>query len=405
MILSNFFNIDAVDNYPGYNRYWFIHDSSVIYIPPAVNGVIDFEKITYAPGKDTWYIGGAVFETIELGEKEQKAANGSLYPINIAAKTAGIKPDVLSLFHQKRNGRFILIVADNNDNYFLCGEPNNGLKFNYGRDSAYLSFNYVGNYTIPCYFLSNYLGSDPAPEPGGGGEGGGLVTIKRADGTTITTVTAPTEYSVANTNAVLKDSAGTTISTTSIKAAGSAQDITAPDATITVKDTAGATLENTSAKSNGSKEIIAPDASIVLKDSADNVLDVVAAKSGETKPILAPDASITVKDSAGATLATGSIVSGGTDDITVGDATISITNTLDEELTSFAVVAEGTGNYEVHDAAISLNGSAWKDVVAESISDVALVDEFENAITPLATTDIQLKVNTNKIITNYLTGI
>lgn len=427
MILSNFFNIDAVDNYPGYHSYWFIKDSSVLYIPPQVDGVIDFDKITYAPGKDTWYKGGAIFESINLGEKEKKDANGSLYPINISGKTAGITPTVLNLFHQKRNGRFIVIIADNNGNYFLCGEPNNGILFSYSREAAYFAFTYAGNYTIPCYFLSNYLGSDPTPEPGGGGEGGGIVTIKRADGTIITTATAPAEYTVANTNAVLKDTAGTTISTTSIKPAGAPQEITAPDATINLKDSAGALLDTVTAKSNENKDVVAPNATINLVNTNTDNIGTSSVKSGETKNVAVPDthvvtkntlaeiiddtyvasgsdveinigdSTVNIKDSAGALIETKTAPAEKVVETTIPDSSVEITNTLDEVIATVNVKANGSTTQQIDDSNLTLNGAAWTDVPAKSAKDFALVDENGATIPGVGTsTQIQVPLNYNE---------
>ena len=434
MILSNFLNIDAVDNVPGYYRFWFIHESSVTYIPPVVNGVIDFEQITYAPGKDTWYIGGAYFDELELGEREQKSANGSLYPINIAGRTAGIQPSTLSLFHNMRNARFILIIADNNGNYFLCGEPNNGLIFDYSRESAYLKFTYKGNYTIPCWFLANYLGSDPIPEPGGGGTGGGLVTIKRADGTTITTVTAPAEYTVANTNAVLKDTAGATLSTTAIKPAGAAQNITAPDAVITLKDTAGATLETINAKSGESKNVVAPNATVNAINTDTDVVATTTVKRGETKNVSVPDTHVVAKNSLAEIIEDAYIASGTDSEINIGDgtanirdsagaiiestavpaekvvsttiadSTVEITNTLDEVIATVSVKAANTAAEQIADSDLTLNGAAWTTVAAGANKDIDLVDENGVAITPLVADDTQIKVNTNQALYGYIYG-
>jgi hypothetical protein len=422
VILSNFLNIDAVDNVPGYYRFWFIHESSVTYVPAVVNGVIDFEQITYAPGKDNWYIGGAYFDELELGEREQKSANGSLYPINIAGRTAGIQPSTLSLFHNMRNARFILIIADNNGNYFLCGEPNNGLIFDYSRESAYLKFTYKGNYTIPCWFLANYLGSDPTPDPGGGGTGGGLVTIKRADGTTISAVTAPADFVVNNTPVTLRDSAGNLISTTQIKAAAAAQDITAPDAVITLKDTAGATLNTTTAKSGESKNLTAPNANINVTDSQGTTISTTTAKSGEskniniadaevqlvntveysigdlgvkaaeTKEIVIPDTQIRLVNSNDAIILNVDVPSAQPNDIAVSDVTIVLTNTADEAVATYNIAASTSRTEVIDDSNLTLNGAAWTAVKAAGSKDINLVDENDVAITPLVADDTHIKV-------------
>lgn len=67
--------------------------------------------------------------------------------------------------------------------------------------------------------------------------------------------------------AVLKNTANTTISTTSI-ASGASQNITAPDATAVLKNTANTTLLTEAIPSNVSENITAPDATITLNGSA-----------------------------------------------------------------------------------------------------------------------------------------
>lgn len=67
--------------------------------------------------------------------------------------------------------------------------------------------------------------------------------------------------------AVLKNTANTTLSTTSI-ASGASQNITAPDATAVLKNTANTTLLIEAIPSNVSENITAPDATITLNGSA-----------------------------------------------------------------------------------------------------------------------------------------
>ena len=71
----------------------------------------------------------------------------------------------------------------------------------------------------------------------------------------------------ADATAVLKNTANTTLSTTSI-ASGASQNITAPDATAVLKNTANTTLLTEAIPSNVSENITAPDATITLNGSA-----------------------------------------------------------------------------------------------------------------------------------------
>jgi hypothetical protein len=73
--------------------------------------------------------------------------------------------------------------------------------------------------------------------------------------------------SCPNATAVLKDSAGTTISTTSI-ASGGSSNITAPDGSAVLKNTLNTTLSTTSILSNGSSNITAPDSTITINSAS-----------------------------------------------------------------------------------------------------------------------------------------
>ena len=90
----------------------------------------------------------------------------------------------------------------------------------------------------------------------------------------------------AKATAVLKNTANTTISTTSI-ASGASQNITAPDATAVLKNTANTTLLTEAIPSNVSENITAPDATITLNGSAYG-----SAPSGTTLNVVAPSLSL-----------------------------------------------------------------------------------------------------------------
>jgi hypothetical protein len=89
--------------------------------------------------------------------------------------------------------------------------------------------------------------------------------------------------SCPNATAVLKDSAGTTISTTSI-ASGASSNITAPDASAVLKNTLNTTLSTTSIVSNGSSNITAPDSTITINSASFSPYP-----SGATSNILVKD--------------------------------------------------------------------------------------------------------------------
>jgi len=92
-------------------------------------------------------------------------------------------------------------------------------------------------------------------------DGSGTPVGSLVSGNWVVTASCP------NATAVLKDSAGTTISTTSI-ASGASSNITAPDGSAVLKNTLNTTLSTTSILSNGSSNITAPDSTITINSAS-----------------------------------------------------------------------------------------------------------------------------------------
>jgi len=103
------------------------------------------------------------------------------------------------------------------------------------------------------------------------------VPVQYENGTPVGTINAgvveiPNPIVCADATAVLKNTDGTTISSTDIPS-GSSQDITAPDATAVLKDTDGNILLTEPIPSNVSEDIVAPDGTVTVNSSAfDTVL-------------------------------------------------------------------------------------------------------------------------------------
>ena len=182
----------------------------------------------------------------------------------------------------------------------------------------------------------------------------------------------------SNATAVLKNTANTTISTTSI-ASGASQNITAPDATAVLKNTANTTLLTEAIPSNVSENITAPDGTYLHRDSAGNSIGSGSIMSGQIGVIIiAPDGSYSLRDTASNVLATGNIRSNQTGVvITAPDGTYSLRNTAGTVLGTGSI---RSGQLSVvitaPDATITLNGAAYGsapsgttfNVVAPSLS-------------------------------------
>jgi hypothetical protein len=130
--------------------------------------------------------------------------------------------------------------------------------------------------------------------------------------------------------------------------------IVCADAEAVLKNTAGTTISTTDIPSGGTDDIIAPDATAVLKDTAGNILDTEAIPSNASEDLTAPDGSVTVNGSA-----FDMVLSGGALDIEV------------RQQTGSTQVGSKQGQYwRIDDSAISINGTAFDFVAAEDSLDI-----------------------------------
>lgn len=166
--------------------------------------------------------------------------------------------------------------------------------------------------------------------------------------------------------ALLLDSAGDPISSTSI-ASGSSKNIIAPDGVANLKDTAGTLLSSTNVKSNSSKDIVAPNSSAVLKDTAGNTLSTTALKSNETKNVIAPDSIAVLKDSSGVIISSTSLKSNESKDILAPDGDIENSDL------SYSNSVKSNGSLVLPDMNLS-NSDGSYDVDYPSVKDVISPD-------------------------------
>jgi hypothetical protein len=130
--------------------------------------------------------------------------------------------------------------------------------------------------------------------------------------------------------------------------------ITCADAEAVLKNTAGTTISTTDIPSGGSDDIIAPDATAVLKDTAGNILDTEAIPSNVSEDLTAPDGNITVNG-----VAFDTVLSGGTTDVEV------------RQQSGSTQVGSKQGQYwRINDSDISINGTPFDSVAAEGSIDI-----------------------------------
>lgn len=168
--------------------------------------------------------------------------------------------------------------------------------------------------------------------------------------------------------AVLKNTLGTTISTTEIDS-GASEDISAPDADYVLKDADGLLLSTGSIPSDASEDITAPNAVVNLRNSANTLISINNFRSGTTYNLIAPDATAVVKDQNGNILDTEAIPSNVSEDIiitlpqlatiyfafTAGTDTSALFTNPDTTLTLTALAQDGASGT----ITVSVNGGAY----------------------------------------------
>jgi PKD repeat protein len=173
--------------------------------------------------------------------------------------------------------------------------------------------------------------------------------------------------------AVLKNSAGTTISTTII-ASGGTSNITAPDGSAVLKNTLNTTLSTTSILSNGSSNITAPDSTSVLKDTAGTTLSTTTIASGVSTNVTAPDSTAVIKDDSGNILKTSVIPSNVSQDVTINDSTAVLKNTLATTLSTTSINAESSANITAPDSTITINSASFSPYPSGATSNILVKD-------------------------------
>lgn len=197
----------------------------------------------------------------------------------------------------------------------------------------------------------------------------------------------------ADATAVLKDTAGSTISITTI-ASGGTENITAPDGVVTITDTTPSTLYTVNVKSDGTETQAIADSVITLNNSVPTLISTTNVKAEATATIVAPDATAVIKDSAGTTLKTEAIPSGVSENITVNDSSLTVNTTP-----VLTILAEGTADLEVKNtlgnavgghgggalwnitnATIQLNSIDVKYAPAEATINIPIEDSVGNLV-------------------------
>jgi hypothetical protein len=268
---------------------------------------------------DTFQIGLDLLATLNLDRELDLDKNNTLTPF-------------IHDFKDRIAGHLITLSVSAPFDYNECAVPTTGIPQPPATScpSAFITINGVDYGSVISGGTEDILVVD-----GSGNEIGSLVS-----GNWVVTSSCP------NATAILKDSAGTTISTTSI-ASGASSNITAPDGSAVLKNTLNTTLSTTSILSNGSSNITAPDSTAVIKDDSGNVLKTSVIPSNVSQDVIINDSSAVLKNTLATTLSTTSINAESSANITAPDSTITINSasfsTYPSGATSNILVKDTTG--------------------------------------------------------------
>ncbi|NCC47023.1 MAG: hypothetical protein EOM16_08320 [Bacteroidia bacterium] len=83
-----------------------------------------------------WLLGYASPKSLSFSEKTLENDSGSTFLSEITGFYPGLTPEALAYFSELKNGRYIVLLKDNNNHTRLVGTPDNPLSFSYDQASG-----------------------------------------------------------------------------------------------------------------------------------------------------------------------------------------------------------------------------------------------------------------------------
>jgi VCBS repeat-containing protein len=122
------------------------------------------------------------------------------------------------------------------------------------------------------------------------------------------------------------------------------------------------------------------DAVVTLNNSVPTLISTTNVKAEGSATIVAPDATAVIKDSTGLTLKSEAIPSGGSENITVNDSTVNVRKSDSTLISAVAVKAEATEAYNVSDSVVNVNAVKLADVKATDTLNITVVDSTDASV-------------------------
>lgn len=134
----------------GQNSFFFIPKENITAIPTASNNIIS-NNIT---ATTDWYAGKIIPQTDDFTYKTDRTVHGVRYTVVLKGKIPLHSPEVESLFTEKSNREFVLLVVNNNKLARLCGNAVNGMRFTFEVTADGYNFEYSGQFSQPQPYYS-----------------------------------------------------------------------------------------------------------------------------------------------------------------------------------------------------------------------------------------------------------
>lgn len=144
---------NAQENVGALARVYYAPVADIISIPPALGSVID-EAIVFDTDKAFYEI-EKTWNTSGFSEKSKDNDAGELFEVSASLFFAGDSDVIRDGFNKLVNGKYIVLVQDNNDRKYLLGTLDNpvSVRFNYDTKDTFQSrkgYSVVFSYTVPA---------------------------------------------------------------------------------------------------------------------------------------------------------------------------------------------------------------------------------------------------------------
>lgn len=147
---------DILENMPGNSSFQFCPSIGIDSIPDIEDCEIT-TAITFKTGY-SWYNGVSISKQLEFDEKESSKKAGNIFSRYVKGFYPKQSKEILALFNEMKNQKFILKIMDNNGYYRIVGNLEAPLRFNFSAKTGSLKSG-VNGYS----FMFDVEAPEPSP--------------------------------------------------------------------------------------------------------------------------------------------------------------------------------------------------------------------------------------------------